>query len=341
MTNTNTNTKIITTQLTGDIINNIAVISALNVDDLAIGQHQFWFNVATNALNQDQHLPVWVFKGQQTGKKVMITAGIHGDELNGILTAQQLARQLQNTEICGCVIIVPAINLSGIIHHHRDFHGADQDLSTVNLNRYFPGNNQGNAAERYLAKLWHHLLLPNADIAIDLHTQTTGTCYPLYVFADFRVESALTMARLMAPDAILNDPGDQGVLETVWNQHGVSAITVEVGSGKITQPELITRAVAGVMQIITHQQPLATMTIEPCAIEASNITSIRADIGGLTLANVEMLTSVKKDDVIATQYDLFGNIIKHYTAPCDGTVLSHNTDALRDAGALIVRLIHD
>lgn len=341
MTNTNTNTNIITTQLTGDIINNIAVISALNIDDLTVGQHQFWFKIATNALNQDQHLPVWVFKGQQLGKKVMITAGIHGDELNGILTAQQLARQLKNTDICGCVIIIPAINLSGIVHHSRDFHGTDQDLSTVNLNRYFPGNNQGNAAERYLAKLWHHLLLPNADIAIDLHTQTTGACYPLYVFADFRVEAALAMARLMAPDAILNDPGDVGVLETVWNRHGVSAITVEVGSGKITQPELITRAVTGVMQIITSQQPLATMIIEPCAIEASNVTSIRADIGGLTLTHVEMLTAVNTGDIIATQYDLFGNEINHYTAPCDGIVLSHNTDALRDAGALIVRLIHD
>ena len=341
MTNTNTNTNIITTQLTGDIINNIAVISALNVDDLAIGQHQFWFNVATNALNQDQHLPVWIFKGQQAGKKVMITAGIHGDELNGILTAQQLARQLQHTDICGSVIIVPAINLSGIVHHHRDFHGADQDLSTVNLNRYFPGNNQGNAAERYLAQLWQHLLLPNADIAIDLHTQTTGTCYPLYVFADFRIESALSMARLMTPDAILNDPGDHGVLETVWNQHGVSAITVEVGSGKITQPTLINRAVMGVMQIIKNQHQLTTATLTPCTIEADNVTSIQADVGGLTLANVEMLATVSKGDIIATQYDLFGNEIKRYTAPRDGIVLSHNTDALRDAGALIVRLIHD
>ncbi|PSU97763.1 deacylase [Photobacterium kishitanii] len=334
-------TTTITTQITGDIVNNIAVISALNVDDLALGQHQFWFKVATNALNQDQLLPVWVFKGQRAGKKVMITAGIHGDELNGILTAQQLARQLKDTEVCGCITIIPAINLSGIIHHHRDFHSADQDLSSINLNRYFPGNSTGNAAERYLAQLWQQLLLPNADIAVDLHTQTTGTCYPLYVFADFRVESALAMARLMTPDAILNDPGDLGVLETVWNAHGVSAITVEVGSGKITQPELIDRAVTGVMKIITNQQQLATMTIEACAIEANTVTSIRADIGGLTLAHVEMLAAVNEGDVIATQYDLFGNEIKCYTAPSAGIVLSHNTDALREAGALVVRLIHN
>ena len=320
------------------------VISRLDVDTLPNGTHQFLFRVMSNALGQDQLLPVWVFKGSSQGKKVMITAGVHGDELNGVLTAQQLARELQTQDIYGTITIVPAINLSGLLHHHRDFYSSDSDLSTINLNRHFPGNFEGNAAEQYIAKLWHNLLLPNADIAIDLHTQTSGACYPLYVFADFRMEVALNMARLMSPDVILNDPGDNGVLETTWNQHAIPSITVEVGSGKLTQPDLIERSVYGIQRILQHHECIAYVALfsnpTNSTIEGDSITSIRAKTGGLTCCCVSMLDTVRQDDLLAIQYDLFGVEVYRYFAPCDGVVLSHNTDALRETGSLIVRLLH-
>ncbi|MBO0181209.1 succinylglutamate desuccinylase/aspartoacylase family protein, partial [Vibrio parahaemolyticus] len=77
----------------------------------------------------------------------------------------------------------------------RDFYSADPDASPANLNRFFPGDQNGNEAQRYLYALWNDLLKPNADLAIDLHTQTSGAAYPLYVFADFRIEQSLEIAR--------------------------------------------------------------------------------------------------------------------------------------------------
>lgn len=37
----------------------------------------------------------------------------------------------------------------------------------------------------------------------------------------------------MQPDCVLNDPGDPGILETVWNRSGIPSITVEVGMGNL------------------------------------------------------------------------------------------------------------
>ncbi len=81
-------------------------IQALNVDALSAGEHKFWFAVATDAIGHPQTLAVRVFKGKKPGKRIMITAGVHGDEQNGILTAQQLARALVDLDLIGTVTIV-------------------------------------------------------------------------------------------------------------------------------------------------------------------------------------------------------------------------------------------
>lgn len=113
------------TQFLDDVIQGHQVIQSLDVKDLPAGEHKFWFRIATNALSQWQHLPVLVFKGEKPGKKIMITAGVHGDEYNGVLAAQKTARELIGKDIAGTVTVVPTINLTGMLNHSRDFFSAD------------------------------------------------------------------------------------------------------------------------------------------------------------------------------------------------------------------------
>ncbi|ALR94084.1 Succinylglutamate desuccinylase / Aspartoacylase family protein [Vibrio alginolyticus] len=328
------------TQFLDDVIQGHQVIQSLNVADLNSGEHKFWFRIATNALSQWQHLPVLVFKGEKPGKKIMITAGVHGDEYNGVLAAQKTARELIGTEVAGTVTIVPTINMPGMLNHSRDFYSADPDASPANLNRFFPGDQNGNEAQRYLYALWNDLLKPNADLAIDLHTQTSGAAYPLYVFADFRIEQSLEMARLINPDAILNDPGDAGVLETVWNNHGVPSITVEVGMGRYTEQELISRTVTGIFNVLKkHNIVEGDMDPITSCLEGNEIVSVKATHGGFVLPHVSLMNFVEQGQLLAIQYDSFGAEIKRYTAPTSGTVLSHNVESIRAPGSLIVRLI--
>ncbi len=332
---------IMTTYIENNQIDNIRVIHELNVDNLESGTHKFWFRVASNALGQWQHIPIWVFKGISSGKKIMITAAVHGDEYNGTLTAHDIARKLNHVALTGTVIIIPTVNLSGMLHHSRHFFSSDPDVSDGNLNQLFPGNINGNEPQRYLANLWENILKNNADLAIDLHTQTTGSVYPLYLFADFRIPEALNMARLMNPDAILNDPGEAGVLETVWNQHGVPSITVEIGIGRYTDHKLVSRASEGVMNILQYHNVIqgGTKAIIK-TIESDSVTSIRAIMGGFVLPTVQLLQKVEQGQIVAIHYDCFGEIQHEYKAPCSGIVLSHNVESMRAEGSLIVRLIH-
>ncbi|GAL36687.1 predicted deacylase [Vibrio maritimus] len=116
---------------------NYPTITSLDVDTLPAGEHRFWFQVSTNAMGVGIQLPVIVIKGEKPGAKFMITAGVHGDELNGILTAHKLVRKLEHNVDAGVVTIVPSVNIPGILSHSRDFSSSDPDASPANLNRFF------------------------------------------------------------------------------------------------------------------------------------------------------------------------------------------------------------
>ena len=329
------------TPLNDCIVPMYPTIQALDVDGLEPGEHKFWFAVATDAIGHPQTLPVRVFKGKRPGKRIMITAGIHGDEQNGILTAQQLARELIGKMHAGVVTIVPTVNLSGIARHSRDFHSAAPDSSSSNLNRVFPGNLDGDEANRFAANLWQNLLKPNADLAIDLHSQTSGSAYPLYVFADYRLDDSIRMARLLNPDVILNDPGDPGILETAYNRADIPSITIEVGIGRYTDLPMVERAVNGVLNVLRSYELIAGEVVSqtvPCT-EGEEIISIRAEQGGFVLCQVALLDEVVKGQQVATQYNSFGDEIAHYIAPSNGVVISHNVESVRAPGSLVVRLI--
>lgn len=331
------------TLFTQDVMDGRPVISKLDVSDLDAGKHEFWFRPSTTGTGQSWHLPVWVLKGSQPGPRLVITAGVHGDELNGVLTAQALMRELEGKDVSGTIVIVPEMNASGIINHIRHFIPSDPDASTTDLNRVFPGKNNGGSAERYIHAVWHNLLLGNADLAVDLHTQTKGAVYPLFIFADYRIPQTVKMARLVNPDCIMDDPGEAGVLETVWNEHQVPCITIEIGAGKVMQLDLVDRALRGVMNILVSEGLVEgkISTSEITCFEGKIQTSIRAEVGGYSIPLVALGDQVQPGDQVAVQYDSFGHELKRYLSPVAGQVVSINQDPLREPGTLLVRVLHD
>lgn len=322
------------------------VIDRLDAAALPTGIHRFWFRVTPGPLGSDYHIPVIVVRGAQPGPRLLLTAGVHGDELNGIDVIHRLAAQLDPARISGTVTMVPGLNAPALANGTRNFtpRGGDEG---DNLNRVMPGSTHAGAglAERYAHRLWHYLMRPNADTAVDLHTQSRGTAYTFYVFAE--TERARAIGRLFAPDVLRLDPGQAGTVENEMNRVGVPAITLEIGYPEIFDTAMNARAIDGVLRLMADMRMIAPgdaprLPRRDNSFVANNQVALRTGASGWLRLAVPLGGRVTAGQVVATLSDSFGRTTETYTAPQTGIVASIPTTPIREPGDMVIRIgYHD
>lgn len=333
------------TNPTGDRIDGTAVIDRLDAADLAPGVHRFWFRAGDNALGGAWHVPVIVVRGAAPGRRLLLTAGAHGDELNGVDVIQQLASRIDPATLSGTLVMVPGLNAPGLLHSTRAFTprgGTDGD----NLNRVMPGSDEPGASlsRRYAHRLWHGLMRPNADRMIDLHTQSAGTAYVYYAFASS--PEARAIAEMIAPDVIRLDPGEAGTIENEMVPAGVPAITLEIGRPEIFDAAMNARAIAGILRVMVDMAMLPAGTAPPLSptapppFVANRQQEVRSPRGGWARLLVGLNDDVAAGQPIATLSDAFGRTLATLMAPVAGRVSTIATDPRRDEGSMLLRIAY-
>lgn len=316
------------------------VIDRLDVADLPAGAVQrVWFRAGETSTGQRWLVPVVVVKGAQPGPRLLVTAGIHGDELNGIDVLHKLVARLDANMLAGTLIAVPGLNTPGLLQDARQF-AEDAGRSTANLNRAMPGDLEGDAVAHHAALLWQNLLRPNADLAVDLHTQSRGTAYVLYAFAS--TARTRRMAELLAPDVIKLDRGETGTVENTLTDDGVPAVTLELGRPGVFDPVMVERGVNGLMNLMREQKMIAGEVREPpeTMVVGNALARVAAPRGGWATLLAPLGTRVEKGQPVATMADAFGRVTDTLLAPESGVIASAFTDPRRARDAMIVRIIH-
>ncbi|WP_083615874.1 succinylglutamate desuccinylase/aspartoacylase family protein [Pantoea sp. 1.19] len=331
------------TQYNGDKVQGVPVITALDVSDLAAGKHRFMFEGVETGTGQRWYVPIMVARGASAGKKVLLQAGVHGDELNGVRIVQKALDQLDPATMRGTVIGVIGPNRSGLERVSRTWAMATDGGDSVDYNRVHPGKEHGNAPERQAWLMWNKVYRNNVDVAIDYHTQSTGTAYPLFIYADYRQPEVQTLAELFPADQIKKDPGEAGSVETTFVSQGIPAITAEVGEPRVYQQDMIDRGLQGALNVLIHYKVIDGQLGATAQSHASwignEISSIRATTGGFAEILVRVGDTVKQGQRVALQRNAFGDVVAHYTADRSGKVLAVGTDVVREPRALLVRIL--
>jgi len=319
-------------------LDGIAIIDRLDVADIAPGTtERLWFRAGASALAQPWLVPVIVVKGAKPGPRLLITAGIHGDELNGIDVIHRLA-SIEPATLAGTLVMVPGLNTPGLLQSTREW-TPDFSRASPNLNRVMPGKDGGRGIDDYAGRLWFRLLRPNADQAIDLHTQSRGTAYPMYAFAS--TPRTRAMAELVAPDIIKLDPGENGTVENELTNDGVPAITLELGRPEMFDTQMVGRGVAGIVNLMREMAMLTGPVVPKSAImfTGNKQEVVRAPRSGFAVLAVPLNSDVAKGDEIAILSDAFGRVTDRITAPVSGRISTIFTDPRRGQGDMIVRII--
>ncbi len=102
---------------------------------------------------------VLVANGTRPGPTLCLTAVLHGDEHNGLEIVRRVLYEIDPTHLSGAVIGVPIVNLDGFRRGTRYL------PDRRDLNRYFPGKEQGSAAARLAHSLFDDVVISPAPIS--------------------------------------------------------------------------------------------------------------------------------------------------------------------------------
>jgi predicted deacylase len=144
-------------------------------------------------------LPVFIRSAKLPGPSVLISGGVHGDEINGIVAVKQMLEDALFVPIKGTLIFIPLVNVYGFLSNSRTFpDGRD-------LNRSFPGSSKGSLASQ-IAYILTHQIIPQIDYGIDFHTGGRMLSNFPQVRVDFRDKKGLRLAEAFGAHFTVNSP---------------------------------------------------------------------------------------------------------------------------------------
>ncbi|MFZ1187126.1 MAG: succinylglutamate desuccinylase/aspartoacylase family protein, partial [Pseudolabrys sp.] len=194
------------TVYTGDMIGGKKVISALNIDDLEPGKkYLFYFQGVQTATGQHWYVSTMVAKGMRPGKRIVLVSGVHGDEISPVRMIQTVMDGLNPIEMSGTVLAVLDVSRPAMEGMARRWPNSGRGVDLIDLNREWPGNENGlTAPSRHAGIVFNRLLRPNADYAIDFHTSTTGIDMTAFHLARMDLPEVRAMAELFPIDQIFD-----------------------------------------------------------------------------------------------------------------------------------------
>jgi len=331
---------------TGDMINGIPVISKLDVSDLEAGKkHEFYFQGVQMGTGQHWYIPVVVAKGAKAGKRIVLVAGVHGDEVSPVDAVQRTMAQLNPAAMSGTVFAVYDTARPAKEYVLRKWPSAQQGGTLIDMNRVWPGDAEGrNAPARQAGLMWKGLFKPNVDIALDFHTAATSGDFTAFIFADFGKPDIRAMAELYPIEQIKNDPGYAGTLETTFVEAGIPSLTIEIGGPRYFDKRMIPLFVEGTMNVLKYYK-IIDGTIGRTSKEAGTffgnaMSTVRATDGGFLELLVDLRAKVVPGQTVAIQRNSFGHVVKEYQTTVAGEVATIQRDALIEPGTRVMEILY-
>jgi uncharacterized protein len=326
------------TVYTGDVIQGKKVVSVLDVNDLEPGKkHLLYFQGAQMPTGQHWYVSVTVAKGARPGKRAVLVSGVHGDEMSSVHTVQTVMNQLDPTEMSGTVMAVTDVARPAMEGMQRRWPNSGRGTDLIDMNREWPGNENGaTATSRHAGLLFNRLFRPNADIAIDFHTGTTGFDVSAFNIAGMDVPEIKAMVDLFPVDQVFDNHVYPGVLHNAFVDAGIPSFCPEVGAARVLDLEMISLFVEGTMNVLKHHGILAGAmgrTGKDVGVFVGNSAfPILATQAGFVEHLVKLNDKVEPGQKVAIQRNSFGEVVAEYTSRVAGEVAGLRSDVTSEPG---------
>jgi predicted deacylase len=272
-------------------------------------------------------IPVVVQRGAHDGPVLLLLAGVHGDEVNGIDTVRRILNDLKERPLeRGTLVAIPVLNVFGFLAMKRELpDGRD-------LNRFFPGSSGGSLASR-LAHALVTEVLPAVDVVIDLHSgadQRYNHPHLRYTEGD---ERSLELAHVFDPPLVLKAALREKSIRAYLHAERKAYVLFEGGMARNLDEDAIREAHRGVTRVMEHLglwSGASDTARGPSHLDASRW--VRAAKAGLFHPMMESGSKVDKDMVLGFVSDPYGEVVHQVRAPFAGHLLCVNTAPVVNQG---------
>ena len=279
------------------------------------------FDVAKLHTSSSVNIPVIIERSKKPGPTVLFTAGIHGDEVNGVEIVRQLIEKGINKPTCGTIICMPVINIFGFINLKREFpDGRD-------LNRVFPGTPLGSLAGRVAHKLMNDII-PHVDLIIDFHTGGSGRFNAPQLRYSKEKKELNDLAKIFDAPFVLYSKNVSKSFRAACFKLKKPLLLFEGGKSFHIDDIVTNAGVNGSKRILKHLGMLKSVynSAEPkiACVFINESKWQRAKYSGMFKATIAIGSLVKKNDVLGNITDPYGKFNYFVKASNMGYIINVN-----------------
>ncbi|WP_391122988.1 M14 family metallopeptidase [Psychrobacillus sp. L3] len=270
----------------------------------------------------EHNIPAFMINGKEEGPSVLIMAGVHGCEYTSIDAALKLAKELTPNDIVGKLIILPIVNIASFYKRSIYVHPKDEK----NLNRVFPGKENGTESER-LAFWLHKEIFSQVDFVLDLHggdmieALVPFTIYQMSENLQLMNEAQKIASLFGIPYVVKSESQVKGSTYSAVTSLGKIGVIAEAGQQGILDESSSKLLQDGTKNVLKYIGLLNGEFVEEPVKNLETFEWYRATIQGLWYPTVEIGAEVKKGEILGYIKNVFGETEIEIYAQVDGLVL--------------------
>jgi predicted deacylase len=272
------------------------------------------------------NVPLIIEHAKKPGPVLLIMAGVHGDEVNGVAIVREILRQKLNKPKKGTIICMPVFNVIGYLIQTREFpDGRD-------LNRMFPGSANGSLASQF-ANSFTTEVANKVDYIIDLHTGGADRENISQTRCALGDEKSFELCKVFNAPFTLNSTYLSKSLRETVSKLGKSIILFEGGKSMQLNKTVVKIGARGTLNVMQH---LGMHDGEPKQKKPTIVVKsskwLRAPSSGLFYTTIENGAFVEKGELLGLLSDPYGKSEKKVKAPFNCYILCVNTSPIINKG---------
>ncbi|MDB9883329.1 succinylglutamate desuccinylase/aspartoacylase family protein [Bacteroidia bacterium] len=302
--------------------------------DIPAGKTILHLDIAKLHTGTPIDVPVIIQRAKKDGPTLLLMAGIHGNEVNGVEIVRQLIRKKHNVPKAGSVICIPVVNVFGFLNMAREFpDGRD-------LNRVFPGTKTGSLASRFAYHIMQEII-PHVDYVIDFHTGGDERFNYSQIRLDAMDAESLELAIVFGTRFIMDSQNRTKSFRNSVTKLGKKVLLFEGGKTLDLDKNVTKSGISGTQRVMNYlgmsnQKEIEIAPENPLLL--SKTQWVRASKSGMYRSHVTLGDFVIKGELLGSISDPYGSTEYKIKAPNDGHIICSNHAPLVNQGDALMHI---